>query len=78
MIKIKISILGALLKPNGLEKFDHVCPSNTTILELLRSLKYNSHHIKYIMSSINNETKDHNHILKDNDEVTLFTVVGGG
>jgi sulfur carrier protein ThiS len=75
---VHIKILGALIKPEGKSELSCEIGDNTTILEILKSLNYDNSHIKYISATVNEVVKKHNYVLKDNDSITLFTVIGGG
>ena len=78
MIRVKVKVIGALLKPDGKDEFIHECKKNITIRELLSKLKYNERHIEYIMSSVNEELKSRDYVLKNNDSLVLLTIIGGG
>lgn len=78
MIKLKIKIVGALLKTQKKDEFEWETTENINVLSLLKEIKYKEAHIPHIMVSVNNEVKTHDYILKNSDTVMFFTVVGGG
>jgi|GEM_PF-4988701 len=78
MIKIHVRVKGSLKKPFGKTEIEYSCKPDTTIRELLRELEYKDDHLQLIMASVNNELKDHKYIVKENDQILLFTNVGGG
>ena len=77
-MKINVIIMGTLTRPTGKDRFVHQCEDGTTVLQFLKSIKYDPNHIPHIITSINNEIKRHNTVLNEGDELLLTIPVGGG
>jgi sulfur carrier protein ThiS len=77
-MKIKVKVMGTLIRPFGADEFDYDCPPAATVRQLLGALKYEPRHIPHIMACVNGELRHQDHALKAGDSVVLSVTVGGG
>jgi sulfur carrier protein ThiS len=78
MMKIKVSLFGALKSPLG-HSFQLELSGRTTIKDILRkTLKYKAKDVKYLVYFINSKPAAITATLKDKDELKVLLLVGGG
>lgn len=78
MVRVEIRIKGMLKRPFGKAQMAMSCNEGTTISAVLHDLQYREDHTRYITTSVNNNLRKHNYVLKDGDELTLYMVIAGG
>jgi len=78
VIQIKVRIKGSLKKPFGQAQFNYDCAEGTTVAGLLTSFQYTDDQVRYITASVNYNVKPHTYTLRNEDEVMLMAMVGGG
>lgn len=77
-MKVKVEIIGALLKTRGARRLECELGDGSTIADLLAELAYQPMHRKHILAAVNGEVRQHDTPLSEGAEVVLSTLVGGG
>jgi sulfur carrier protein ThiS len=77
-MNIRVIIFGTLLKPEGKHDFTQTMEDGATVKDLLVALGYQPLHVKAILTTVNGHHASPNKKLKDDDEVVLSVMVGGG
>lgn len=77
-IKIKVSYIGVLdirdVENNSIIDVDE----GATVKEVLGLLGVKPMHVKYVITTVNDETKKSSYVLHNNDHLSLFLPIGGG
>jgi sulfur carrier protein ThiS len=77
-LQVKVSIIGALLKPRGLGQLSQELAEGGTVADLLVALEYQAGHRRHIVAAVDGELRHHDSPLADGDTVVLSVTVGGG
>lgn len=77
-MKVKVEIIGALLKTRGERRLVCELPAGSSIADLLAELAYAPMHRPHIVAAINGEICRHDTPLDEGAQVILSTLVGGG
>ena len=77
-MKVKVEIIGALLKTRGARELECELPAGSTVADLLAALDYRAMHRPHILCAIDGEVCRHDTPLVENAQVVLSTLVGGG
>ena len=78
MIRVNIKIIGALIRPGSKKELFFDMEEFSSLKALLKKLNYNESHMRFIIASVNGAYKTQDYVLRDNDFITLKTVIGGG
>ncbi|MBW2731897.1 MAG: MoaD/ThiS family protein [Deltaproteobacteria bacterium] len=77
-MKVKVEIVGALLKTRGQRQLECELSEGSTLRELLIELCYEPLHQRHILGAVQGEVVRHDTPLREGATVVLSTLVGGG
>ena len=77
-MNIRVVIYGSLLRPEGKHDFTKEMPDGASVRDLIVALGYKPQHVTTILSTVNGMQASHHAKLKDQDEIVLSIMIGGG
>ena len=75
---IRVIIYGSLLRPEGKHDFSKEVADGATVKDVIIALGYQPQHVTTILTTVNGLQASHNLQLKEDDEIVLSVMIGGG
>lgn len=77
-IRVEVEFVGAIRRPWPEQKRRLEAPTGTTVGQLLASLGYEEHELRYLVIQINGAKSKKASVLRQDDRLMVMLIIGGG